>query len=133
MQGQQHAGQWSLRQMGNEAPETLRASSELDGNSVFREIDKHLSIISETAAALIDTKTYPEDRLTDAAPSCVHKITVPSRNERWVSHYPSTGSGLQLFIVTSTLLIVCRMGRIENDRCSSLPHPQEQGRRRGCG
>jgi hypothetical protein len=113
LQGQQRADHWSLRQMGNKAPETLRASSELDGNSVFCEIDKHLSIISDTAAALIDTKTYPEDRLTDAAPSCGHKITVPIRNERWVSHESRNRSGLQLFIVTSTLLVVLGLGSFD--------------------
>jgi hypothetical protein len=98
---------------GKRSTGTLRASSELDGNSVFREIDKHLSIISDTAAALIDTKTYPEDRLTDAGPSCVHKTTVPSRNERWMSHEPRSGSGLQLFIVTSTLLIGLGLGSFD--------------------
>jgi hypothetical protein len=40
--------------MRNEAPETLRASSEPEGRSVFHEIDKHLLIVSNAAAALAD-------------------------------------------------------------------------------
>jgi hypothetical protein len=53
--------------MENEAPETQRASSEPEGKGIFQEIDKHLLIVSDAAAALVDAETYSEARLTDAA------------------------------------------------------------------
>ena len=55
--------------MGNEAPEALRASSEPAEKNVFQEFDKHLLIVSEAAAALVDRKTCLEARATDACPS----------------------------------------------------------------
>jgi hypothetical protein len=60
VQDQQLARQWSVREMGNEAPETLRASSEPAEKNVFQEFDKHLLIVSEAAAALTDHKTSLE-------------------------------------------------------------------------
>jgi hypothetical protein len=89
---------------------TLRASSELEGNSIFQEINKRLLIVSDAATALIDTQTYHEDRLTDAAPPSIHEITVPRKNDRWVPHEARSGSGLQLFVVTTTILIVLGLG-----------------------
>jgi hypothetical protein len=52
--------------MGNEAPEALRASSEPAEKDVFQEFDKHLLIVYEAAAALVDRKTCLEARATDA-------------------------------------------------------------------
>ena len=53
--------------MGNEAPETLRASSEPAEKNVFQEFDKHLLIVSEAASALADRKTCLEACATDAS------------------------------------------------------------------
>jgi hypothetical protein len=67
-QDQQPARQWSVRKMENEAPETQRVSSEPEGKGIFQEIDKHLLIVSDAAAALFSADTCSEARLTDAAP-----------------------------------------------------------------
>ena len=53
--------------MGNEAPEALRASSEPAEKEVFQEFGKHLLIVYEAAAALLDRKTCLEARATNAS------------------------------------------------------------------
>ena len=106
MQDQQPARQWSVRKMGNEAPEALRASSEPAEKDVFQEFDKHLLIVYEAAAALVDRKTCLEARATDGAPPKIREIAIPCRNERWASREPPRGFDLQFFVVTSALLIV---------------------------
>jgi hypothetical protein len=85
--------------MRNEAPETLRASSGPEGRSVFHEIDKHLLIVSDAAAALADAETNSKARLTDTFPPKARAVTVLSRHERWTSHEPASGFDLQ-FLVT---------------------------------
>jgi Transglycosylase SLT domain len=111
-QDQQPARQWSVRKMENEAPETQRVSSEPEGKGIFQEIDKHLLIVSDAAAALFSADTCSEARLTDAAPRRAHELAVPSRSERWTSHEPRSGSDLQFFVITSTLLIVLGLGSL---------------------
>ena len=78
--------------MGNEAPEALRASSEPAEKDVFQEFDKHLLIVYEAAAALVDRKTCLEARATDATPPKAREVTVLSRNERWTSREPPADS-----------------------------------------
>ena len=53
---------------GNEAPETLRASSEPKGKDVFQEINKHLLIVFDAAAALVDVGTRSKASVTGVAP-----------------------------------------------------------------
>jgi hypothetical protein len=98
--------------MENEAPETQRVSSEPEGKGIFQEIDKHLLIVSDAAAALFSADTCSEARLTDAAPRRAHELAVPSRSERWTSHEPRSGSDLQFFVITITLLIVLGLGSL---------------------
>ena len=103
MQDQQPARQWSVRKMGNEAPEALRARSEPAEKDVFQEFDKHLLIVYEVAAASVDRKTCLEARATPKA---------RSPHERWTSHEPASGFDLQFFVVTCALLIVLSLGSL---------------------
>ena len=41
-----------------------------------------------------------------------HELAVPSRSERWTSHEPRSGSDLQFFVITTTLLIVLGLGSL---------------------
>ena len=116
MQDQQPARQWSVRKMGNEAPEALRASSEPAEKDVFQEFDKHLLIVYEAAAALVDRKTCLEARATDGTPPKIREIAIPCPNERWASREPPRGFDLQYIVLTSALLIVLGLrilGRME--------------------
>src|SRR6476660_6104546 len=110
VQDQQPARQWSVREMGNEAPETLRASSKPAEKNVFQEFDKHLLIVSEAAAALADRKTCLEARATDASPPRVREIAIPYPNERWASREPPRAFDLQYIVLTSALLIALAFG-----------------------
>jgi hypothetical protein len=83
----------AVRQMEDEAPETLPASLEPEGTNVFQEIDRHLLIVAEAAAALVDSKTWPEVRSTVSAPLAISEVAIPSRNERSAS--TPRGSELQ--------------------------------------
>jgi hypothetical protein len=112
VQDQQPARLWSVRKMGNEAPEALRASSEPAEKEVFQEFDEHLLIVHEAAAALVDRKTCLEARATDAFPPKARAVTVLSRHERWTSHEPASGFDLQFFVVTCALLIVLSLGSL---------------------
>src|SRR6478736_3368990 len=49
--------------MENEAPETLSAGLEPEGTNVFQEINRHLLIVAEAAAALVDAGICPEARV----------------------------------------------------------------------
>ena len=109
VQDQQPARQWSVREMGNEAPEALRASSEPEGKDVFQEFDKHLLIVSEAAAALVDRKTCPKARVT----------VVPLQGLAKLRSLVGTNAGhrasLQrirpsVLVVTSALLIALGLG-----------------------
>jgi hypothetical protein len=62
------------------------------------------------AAALIDTEACPGGSVADAAPLKVHEIAVPSQNERWVSHEPRNGRGLQRLIAISALSMALGLG-----------------------
>jgi hypothetical protein len=44
-------------------PETPPGSSETKGKDIFQEIDKHLLIVCDAVAALVDAETCPEARL----------------------------------------------------------------------
>jgi hypothetical protein len=110
VQDQQPARQWSVREMGNEAPEALRASSKPAEKNVFQEFDKHLLIASEAAAALADRKTCLEARATDASPPRVREIAIPYPNERWASREPPRAFDLQYIVLTSALLIALGFG-----------------------
>ena len=110
MQDQQLARQWSVREMGNEAPETLRASSEPAEKNVFQEFDKHLLIVSEAAAALAGHKTSLEARATDATSPRIREIAIPCPNERWASREPPRAFDLQYAVLTSALLIALGFG-----------------------
>ena len=110
MQDQQPARQWPVREMGNEAPEALRASSEPAAKNVFQEFDKHLLIVSEAAAALVDRKTCLEARATDATPPRIREIAIPCPNERWASREPPRAFDLQCIVLTSALLFALGFG-----------------------
>ena len=112
MQDQQPARQWPVREMGNEAPEALRASSEQAEKNVFQEFDKHLLIVSEAAAALVDRKTCLEARATDATPPRIREIAIPCPNERWALREPPRGFDLQYIVLASALLIVLGFGSL---------------------
>ena len=77
---------------------------------IFNEIDNQLLIVSQAAAALIETQAYPVVIKSDAVPLRVHEISVPSQNGRWVSHEPHSGRGLRLTIVIGALLVVLGLG-----------------------
>jgi len=98
------AGQWSVRQQENEALEVPPALFDLKRIAILHEIDRQLLIVSDAAAALIDTQT------SDAAPLRVHEVVVPSENGRWVSHEPRSGRGFRLGIVTGALLMALGLG-----------------------
>ena len=89
-------------------PETPPGSSETKGKDVFQEIDKHLLIVSDAVAALVDAETCPEARLARHAPPLPNEVTVPNRNERWAS--APRESDCQFFVVTTALLIVLGLG-----------------------
>ena len=74
---------------GNEAPETLRASSEPKRKDVFQEINKQLLIVFDAAVALVDVGTRSKAGVTGAAPR---------------------GADLQFFVVTSALVIALGLG-----------------------
>jgi hypothetical protein len=104
----ERAGEWPLRQQESEALEVPPVLLEIMG--IVNEIDKQLLILSDAAAALIDTQAYPVVTTSDAAPLRVHEIAVPSQNGRWVSHEPFSGRGLRLVIVTGALLMALGLG-----------------------
>ena len=87
--------------MENQAPETSR-----EGRSVFHEFDKHLLIVSDTAAALADAGINLNSR---ASPPRAHEIAVPSQNERWDLREPR-GFDCQFFVVAIALWIVLGLG-----------------------
>ena len=95
-----------------EAPLTRRASFEPQGKGIFQEIDKQLLIVSDAAAALFSADTCSEARLTDATRRRTDEVAVPGRSERWTSHEPRSGSDLQFFVITTTLLIVLGLGSL---------------------
>ena len=101
------AGQWSIRQQGNEALEVPPAFLDIKRIAILHGIDGQLLIVSHAAAALIDTNISLR---SDAAPQRVHEIAVPSENGRWVSHEPRSGRGLRLGIVTGALLMALGLG-----------------------
>src|SRR5579859_2322146 len=71
------AGQWTVRQQENEALEVPPTLLEIKRNGVPNEIDKQLLILSDAAAALIDTQAYRVARASDAASLRVYEIAVP--------------------------------------------------------
>ena len=98
------AGQSSVRQQQNQALEVPPALLDLKRIAILHEIERQLLIVSDAAAALIDTQT------SDAAPLRVHEVVVPSENGRWVSHEPRSGRGFRLGIVTGALLMALGLG-----------------------
>jgi hypothetical protein len=98
--------------MGNEAPEALRASSEPAEKDVFQEFDKHLLIVYEAAAALVDRKTCLEARAADGTPPRIREIAIPCPNERWALREPPRGFDLQYIVLASALLIVLGFGSL---------------------
>jgi Transglycosylase SLT domain len=110
VQDQQPARQWSVREMANEAPEVRRASSEPAEKNAFEEFDKHLLIVSEAAAALVDRKTSLEARATDGTPPRIREIAIPCPNERWASREPPRAFDLQYIVLTSALSIALGFG-----------------------
>ena len=105
VQDQHPSRQWFVQQMENQAPETSRESFEPEGRSVFHEVDKHLLIVSDAAAALADGINFK----SRASPPRAHEITVPSQNERWDLREPR-GFDCQFFVVTTALWIVLGLG-----------------------
>jgi len=98
--------------MGNEAPEALRASSKPAEKDVFQEFDKHLLIVYEAAAALVDRKTCLEARAADGTPPRIREIAIPCPNERWALREPPRGFDLQYIVLASALLIVLGFGSL---------------------
>src|SRR6478736_580693 len=70
---------------GNEAPDTPRASSEPQGKNVFQEINKHLLIVFDAAAALVDVGTRSKASVTGVVPPRANQVTIPNRNQFWAS------------------------------------------------
>lgn len=93
---------------GNEAPDTPRASSEPKGKNVFQEINKHLLIVFNAAAALVDVGTRSKASVTGVVPPRANQVTIPNRNQFWAS--APRGSDLQFFVVTSALVIALGLG-----------------------
>ena len=93
---------------GNEALETLRASSEPKGKDVFQKINKHLLIVFDAAAALVDVGNRSKASVTGVAFPRANRVTVPNRNQSWVS--APRGADLQFFVVTSALVIALGLG-----------------------
>ena len=89
-------------------PETPPRSSETKGKDVFQEIDKHLLIVSDAVAALVEGETYPKARLARLAIPLPNEVTIPNRNERWAS--APRGFDLQFFVVTSALVAALGLG-----------------------
>jgi hypothetical protein len=89
-------------------PETPPGSSATKGKDVFQEIDKHLLIVFDAVAALVDAETCPEARLARLAPPLPNEVMIPDRNERWAS--APRGCDLQFFVVTSALVIALGLG-----------------------
>jgi hypothetical protein len=98
--------------MGNEATEALRASSEPAEKDVFQEFDKHLVIVYETAAALVDRKTCLEASATDGTPPRIREIAIPCPNEGWALREPPRGFDLQYIVLASALLIALGFGSL---------------------
>jgi hypothetical protein len=91
--------------MKNEAPETPRVRAEPEGSRVFHDVDKHLLVVSDAAAALADAATNFKGRLADAIPLRTYEITVPSQNERRGLREPR-GFDRRFFAVITAFLIV---------------------------
>jgi hypothetical protein len=89
-------------------PATPPGSSETKGKGVFQEIDKHLLIVSDAVAALVDGGTCPKARLARLAFPLPTEVTIPNRNERWAS--APRESDCQFFVITTALLIVLGLG-----------------------
>ena len=83
--------------------------SEPEKRRVFHEVDKHLLVVSNAAAALADAESNSKDRLTGAFPPKAHGIAVPGQNECWYSREPP-GFDCQFFVVTIAFLIVLCFG-----------------------
>jgi hypothetical protein len=66
-------------------PKTPPGSSETNGKNLFQEIDKHLLIVSDVVAALVDGGTCRKARLARLAFPLPTEITIPNRNERWAA------------------------------------------------
>ena len=99
----------SVRQIGNKAQETPRVSSEPEKSRVFHEVDKHLLIVSDAAAALAGVEASSKGHSTDAFPPKARRITVPSKNERSDSREPR-GLNCQFLVATGAFLIVLGIG-----------------------
>ncbi|PWT81253.1 MAG: hypothetical protein C5B58_10110 [Acidobacteria bacterium] len=92
----------------SEVPETLLVSSKREERDVFQELNRHLLIVFEAAAALVDAKTLPAVRSTASAPFAVRKVAIPSPKERWPS--APCWSDLLFSFVTIMLLLLLSLG-----------------------
>ena len=96
--------------MGIEPPEALRANSEPAEKNVFQELNKHLLIVSEAAAALAGCQTWPEARATDVPPPRIREIAIPCLSERWALHEPPMAFDLRHIVLITALLIPLGLG-----------------------
>ena len=93
---------------------TRGAASKLGASreDVFQEFDKHLLIVYEAAAALVDRKTCLEARVNRCIPSRLARLrSLVGTN---AGHRASLQriSDLQFFVVTCALLIVLSLGSL---------------------
>ena len=64
VQDQYPGRQWSVQQMEHEAPERPRVRSESEKRRVIHEVEKHLLVVSNAAAALADAEANSKRSLT---------------------------------------------------------------------
>ncbi len=109
-QDSEPGGQSLARHQENGALETPLALSELKRTAIFEEIDKQLLVLSQAAAALIDTQACPIATTSNPTPLKNHEIVVPNENERRVARELRSGRGLWLVIVMGAALAALGLG-----------------------
>ncbi len=124
-QDSEPAGLSLTQQQENGALETQPALSEIKRSGIFNEIDKQLLILSQAAAALINTQACPIATTSNTVPLKVHEIAVPNENGHWAAHEHRSGRGLRLVIVTGTVLAALGLGWFAG---SSLYRSLDRGR-----
>jgi Transglycosylase SLT domain len=92
----------------NEASQALPASSEPEGKDVFQEINRHLLIVFDAAAALVGVGTRSKASVTGIAPPRANQVTIPRRNQCGAS--APRCFDFQFFVVIVALLIVLSVG-----------------------
>ena len=77
---------------------------------IFNEIDKQLQVLSQAAAALIDTQANPFVTTSERAPPNALEVAVPDDNGRRAAHELRSGRGLRLVTVVGVALAALGLG-----------------------